>query len=190
MENNFWKYYCNLESDFLNTLRYVELSISNYNTYSIEYVKIILSVCSEVDVLSKVVCERLGHKVKTMDRYVGIFNHHFEFMHTYHLIINNNIRLIPWASIKTNESPEWWKKHNKIKHDRSVNFENANLGNCFNALSGLYVLNLYYSMLTYNQPPISFSEIFGKQNQPRTLINALYDYRIPQDFKLPLTSAQ
>lgn len=54
---NIWPFYLRLENDFLNTLNYVEFSEDNFSTYSIEYEKQLLSICSEVDVLCKLLCK-------------------------------------------------------------------------------------------------------------------------------------
>ena len=49
----FWSYYLNLEERFINTTKYVEVAKNNYSTYSIEYTSLLLSICSEIDVIFK-----------------------------------------------------------------------------------------------------------------------------------------
>ena len=46
-----WSYYLQLETDFLNTLNYVEFAEDNFGVYSKEYAIQLLSICSEIDVV-------------------------------------------------------------------------------------------------------------------------------------------
>jgi len=54
----YWDYYIELEDELLRTRRYVAFSESNFNTYSIEFLKLYEAACSEVDVLLKVLAKR------------------------------------------------------------------------------------------------------------------------------------
>ncbi len=55
---NYWNFYLRLEDDFFATLKYVEFDKKNYNTFSLEYLKLYLSVCSEIDVVGKVFAKK------------------------------------------------------------------------------------------------------------------------------------
>src|SRR5437870_5618451 len=57
----YWHHFLALESDFAATSRYVEFSRNNFATFSIEYVKLLLAIGSEVDVLCKLICEKLDN---------------------------------------------------------------------------------------------------------------------------------
>jgi hypothetical protein len=59
----YWQHFLALEADFTSTARYVEFSVSNFSTFSIEYAKLLLAIGSEVDVLCKVICERIDSSV-------------------------------------------------------------------------------------------------------------------------------
>ena len=53
--DEYWKYYISLEEQFMETRRYVEFDyINNGRTYSMEYLKLFQAVCSEIDVLGKI----------------------------------------------------------------------------------------------------------------------------------------
>ena len=52
-----WQYFIAIESDLERTGRYVEIAPANFKTYSIEFARILQSASSEVDVVSKLVCE-------------------------------------------------------------------------------------------------------------------------------------
>ena len=53
---NYWRYYLLLERRFQDCEQYVEISEENYKTYSMEFVNLILSIGSEVDVVLKEMC--------------------------------------------------------------------------------------------------------------------------------------
>ena len=44
-----WDYYLVLERELVNSFNYVELSNDNFSTYSVEFAKMLLSICSEFD---------------------------------------------------------------------------------------------------------------------------------------------
>ena len=54
---NFWEYYRELEDEFLLTRRYVDFSDENFNTFSVEYLKLYQAVCSEIDVIGKAMAQ-------------------------------------------------------------------------------------------------------------------------------------
>lgn len=55
----YWQHFLALEADFAGTSRFVEFAQQNFATFSIEYAKLLLAIGSEVDVLCKIVCERI-----------------------------------------------------------------------------------------------------------------------------------
>jgi len=71
--------------------------------------------------------------------------------------------LSPWKDWE-NSTPNWWEKHNDIKHNRTgklvngknkFNYQHANLYNVLNALAALYVLEKYfYKDLAERDAPI------------------------------------
>lgn len=54
---NCWRFYLMLEKRFLDTTQYVELHHENFSTFSLEYVNLLQSIGSELDVFMKVVCD-------------------------------------------------------------------------------------------------------------------------------------
>lgn len=46
-------YYLVLERDLVNSFYFVELSNDNFSTYSVEFAKMLLSICSEFDSVFK-----------------------------------------------------------------------------------------------------------------------------------------
>lgn len=50
---NYWDYYRELEYELLQTKRYVDFSQDNFTSYSIEFLKLYQTACSEIDVIGK-----------------------------------------------------------------------------------------------------------------------------------------
>ncbi len=146
--NQYWQYFLALEEDLIKFSRYVEFDTSNYETYSIELVRIYLSVCSEVDVVAKITARNLTN-LKSDKIGIGLYKK--TILNFYPNIVNLSIDIpryklvfTPWKEWESLESPLWWTKYNKVKHHRSDYFHEANLGNVLNAMAGLLVINLYY----------------------------------------------
>ncbi|MBM4764689.1 hypothetical protein [Bacillus sp. B15-48] len=168
--HSYWTYYLTLESDFISTLRYVELDEKNYSTFSVEYVKQYQAICSELDVLSKNLCSLLEPtgNFTTMPDYTEIILGSFPEIPNKQVKAKWKEVLSPWSDWKGNpeyQSPSWWSNYNKVKHNRSNKdtegnfyFEEANLGNVLNALAGLFVLEMY-----------SYKKISEEQNERFTI---------------------
>jgi hypothetical protein len=107
----------------------------------------------EVDGLMKKLCQliRPGSNPQSIKHYRDIIKVDLP-------IINEEIIKIPrfgmssipwlnWQSNDDNNSPEWWIANNNIKHNRTENFEQANLKNAFNCVGALLMITLYYYKL-------------------------------------------
>jgi len=55
-----WDYFFAIERELWETTRYVELSQQNYSTYSIEFAKILMTSCAEIDSVAKLICTYLA----------------------------------------------------------------------------------------------------------------------------------
>lgn len=165
-EQIYWKYYINLENDFLNTEKYVSIDKDNQKTFSIEYMKILQMVCAEIDMVSKNFCATIDqqHKGDTLPHYCKtITNQYSDFTSEQIRFILGNIDLCPWdgwvyhdvvdkngRQRVTGESPDWWKDHNNIKHKRTlstsgiVNYKKANQINVIHALAALFQMEMYF----------------------------------------------
>lgn len=171
----YWKQFLMIEKEFRKAMQYVSLSTDNANTYSDFFVKLILQIGSEIDVIAKALCEEItpGSNADTINKYghelLQIYPE-IEFV----TIKCNEITAVPWKDWSIG-SPTWWKVYNGIKHNRGnmetydgitkENFKFANLSNTINALSGLYLLEIYlYKHVTDANPhidtPIPGSRLF------------------------------
>jgi hypothetical protein len=146
--NNFWNYYLILERNFVDSLRYVELSSNNYDAYSIDFVSQLQGIGSEVDVLMKVVSGFPSTERKTITDYAT------SILGSNPGIINQEVRLISssaiikpfdgWTSTRAAQSLFWWEKYNSVKHSRVSNFRDANLKSVLYSLAALYILERWW----------------------------------------------
>jgi hypothetical protein len=160
-----WNYFLALESDVERLARFVEFTGSNFATYSIEMAHLFLAAASEVDVISKQLCS-LAEPASTatnIEQYRAVLRRKFPEMEASVVTVPRyGLELRPWDNWRQDETPDWWRAHNKVKHQRGEHFALANLQNVLNAMAGLFVLVLYYHRDTIEgrriePPPTLFS---------------------------------
>ncbi len=66
-EKSYWNYYLELEEQFLSTKRYVAFDKANFKTFSMEYLKLLEAVCSEIDVVGKEIAHQIDPTFKIND---------------------------------------------------------------------------------------------------------------------------
>ena len=145
--NKHWNYFISLERDFENLARYVEPTTQNFHTFSIEIARLLLAASSEVDVISKRICKTItgNNRASSIDKYREIIKPRFPFIEEVRIFIPRyGLELNPWHNWKTDDTPNWWIAHNKVKHQRDDHFQKANMENALNAVSGLFVFELIY----------------------------------------------
>lgn len=64
---NYWRYYRELEDEFILIRRYVDFQKDNFGTYSVELLKIYQAVCSEIDVIGKAMAIEVDSSFKPDD---------------------------------------------------------------------------------------------------------------------------
>lgn len=149
-----WDYYATLEADFVNTNRYVAVDAHNFKSYSNEFVRLLLAIGSEVDVVAKLMCQRIDptRRVGNIDDYRVVILPKFPglpdtqlFMPKYEFVCR------PWDDWGGGppENPRWWRAYNDVKHARNNHFVDAHLENVLEGLLGLYVM---------------VGHLYGKQN--------------------------
>ena len=74
---NYWNYYLELESELLQTKRYVEFDCENEKAFSIEFLKLFQAICSEIDVVGKYLASLINPNFK-IGAYVTIRHWWFE----------------------------------------------------------------------------------------------------------------
>ncbi len=155
--NTYWNYYKQMEQDFFSYSPYCEIDEHNGNAFSVRYLQLYLSICSEIDTICKRFCKLLDAGLQS-DR-CGIMDYIPILNRAYPTIAREKVELInykyhevqPWRSIESGEAPEWWRRYNAVKHHRDeiegdkVNYRYANQENVLNALCALYVLVEYWA---------------------------------------------
>ena len=137
-----------IEGDIKKLSRYIEFDESNFKVYSIELSRLLLTACSEVDVVMKELCKLIdpNSKAENINGYKRVIKEKLLY------IVNGGVNcplygltLFPWSKWKGEGNPEWWVSYNKVKHERNNNYRRANLKNVLNAVAGLFVVNIQYN---------------------------------------------
>lgn len=172
-ENKYWRYYLMLEKEFIDTLEYVELRERNYNTSSLKYCKMLLSIGSEVDNMFKV-CTGLTGYIKIEDYINPIISKYPLILIQKVYTLEFNIELIlfmGWNKARPSKSLLFWNSYNEVKHNRIDNFDKASLGVVINALAALFILEMYVLNQMYlddkelaNNYPTNESKLFILDN--------------------------
>ncbi|HEY9671284.1 MAG TPA: hypothetical protein V6D11_07565 [Waterburya sp.] len=142
----YWHYFLTIEEELVKFSRYIEFHEDNYKTYSIELARIQLSVGSEIDVVAKLLCQNLGcQKAKNICDYNKIILATYPNLPDFVVEIPRyRLEFTPCKDWKPANSPKWWTNYNKVKHQRSSHYQEANLENVLQAMAGLITINLYY----------------------------------------------
>lgn len=74
----YWEYYRELEDEFLATRRYVAFDVENYSTYSVEYLKLYLAVCGEIDTVGKDIAHAVNGDFEPDNKKNNIYKWWFE----------------------------------------------------------------------------------------------------------------
>lgn len=142
-----WNYFFTLDDDVARLSRYLELTQTNFASYSLELARILFAAASEVDVVSKRLCRKLDGNSKACN----ITAYRKEICPCYPQITDTRVEvprfgliLNPWEQWGKNENPLWWKAYNNVKHHRHTHFSEANLKHALNAVAGLFVLLLFF----------------------------------------------
>lgn len=155
-----WNYFLALETDVERMARFVEFSGNNFGTYSVEMAHLFLAASSEVDVVAKQICALVDAEANpgNIEEYRTILLRHLPKLESSPVTIPRyGLNLEPWSNWRSDETPYWWRDHNKVKHQRGEYFPLANLQNVLNAMGGLFLLVLHYYRLVIDgrriEPP-------------------------------------
>ena len=169
----YWQHFLALESDFAATARYVELSQQNFGTFSVEYAKLLLAIGSEVDVLCKLICERIDNAARrgNIDDYRTCITAHSQIASEEVHVRRYGLAFTPWAAWGAGMNPDWWRSYNNVKHRRDSHFHEANLENCSNAVAGLFVVVLYCHKAESSTESLEpYPVLLGRDREPGHLM--------------------
>lgn len=164
IERSYWEYYVALEQDMIQTRRFVDFGKDNFESYSLEYLKLYQAVCGEIDSFLKLLAKELNPEFVIKDS--SIQKSWYEVQEWYHSVPIKTVSfckefdLEPWSGYEVTRhydeknrlvycgtAPQWWRSYTDIKHKRAhlgdegkPNFVKANLKNLSNAYAALYIL--------------------------------------------------
>lgn len=141
-----WNYFLALDDDLVRLSRYIEISKDNFNSYSLEFARILFSASSEIDVVGKMICKKIteNNKVDNINEYrKNIVARHPEISITYARIPRYGLVMQPWDDWDKGINPQWWSAYNNVKHHRHSHFNEASLENALYSVAGLFVLLLF-----------------------------------------------
>ena len=145
---HYWNYAELINEELGKTAQYVEPDKENYNTYSLAYAKIILSACSEIEVVCKLLCQQIdpqkdyvsseilnksGSKlVKNMVNMEELSTVLLQrFPHIYQAkseVRQKQDMIYPFKYWQSGpDKLPWWEEHNLIKHYRHSHFTQDSL---------------------------------------------------------------
>ena len=151
------------ERELLDTNCYVTIDRKNFNTFSLKYRQLYLSICSSIDSLAEELCvmldcdnhvEKPEKRTNIISRYLKIEKEFCNNIKNYAVKITldgDDISVSPFIKFsEKSKRKDWWSYHNDDKHNSSaevsgtngnmLNYEFANLKNVLHALSAYYVL--------------------------------------------------
>ena len=153
--NPHWNYFLALESDVVRLARFIEFHEDNFETYSIELARLLMTAAAEVDVVAKLVCKRLNpdSPCRNISHYASIILAVEPQLASLTVVVPRfGLTLKPWISWRAHEPPLWWTATNQVKHHRDTGFNQASLGNTLNAVAGLFALIVFhYAVQTQRQ---------------------------------------
>ena len=137
-----------LEKKLINTFNYVELSTSNYSTFSNEYASLIQSIGAELDSFFKLYCSFNFNDRKTISHYANVILQNEPAIIDIELnVLSKQLSIKPfesWSISLPAKSLSWWQSYDNIKHSRTENFIDSSLKNALYILGALYILESKY----------------------------------------------
>jgi hypothetical protein len=156
----YWKYYKDLEGQFENYLEQIPYFIGNEKAYSFRLASLILSIGAHIDSAFKEIIkfsefqEKLpdiskNNRASIIDYYPIVLEYKLSKRKVMFKRLPEPEAVMPFQNfLKIDdkfETPSWWQAYNKIKHHFSDNFQQANLQNTRDALSGAFLLNAIHT---------------------------------------------
>ena len=168
-KNLYISYFIELKNEIIYLKKYIEFDKNNFKTFSFELLKLYQSICSEIDVIAKGICNYFGVKLnnESIKQWGFEIQKHYNNIQNYKVCIGE-LEFTPWKNWKyievlnkrnykvikldkKAETPEWWIFYNKVKHTRTslfkneYNYKKANLENILNSFSALFILEYLFT---------------------------------------------
>jgi len=142
-----WNYLLAIDDDLDRLSRYIEFHERNFECFSIEISRILLTSAAEIDVVCKQICKKHDPEssAKDMHQYREEIKPVYPEIPNFEVMIpRHGLKLKPWDNWnEINGVPLWWTAHNKVKHQRDSEYYQGNLKNSLNSVAGLFIMVLY-----------------------------------------------
>lgn len=150
---NYWRYYKELENELLSVRKYIEFHEDNFNTFSIELLKLYQAVCSEIDVIGNAIAHEIDDSFKPEDKKNNIYKWWYivqnepylnrdKAINDVEVALMDEVDIKPWAGFRVERyrdrkgsvryktadnkgSPIWWDSYNSVKHSRTFTAESG-----------------------------------------------------------------
>jgi hypothetical protein len=151
----FWDFFLKLEDEFLDIEKIIPIDDINNNVFSMSYMKLLFSICSEIDVVFKEFIEynswnNFSNTDGNFGKYRDVINQQMPKFSNEIVLFSKTKELKPFDNWTKNKRPIWWEDYNNIKHNRSLinngfeNYKKANQENILNAFGALYQVEMYF----------------------------------------------
>lgn len=154
-----WNYFLALERDLEAVSRYVEFCEPNFDVFSIELAHLLFAAASEVDVVAKLLCEKINPALPrgNINDYKAVLLAAIpDLPETEVFVSRYGLSFKPWLNWAEASNPIWWRSYNKVKHERDAHFHEATLKNALNALGALLIVTFHYYSRTLAMQPALF----------------------------------
>jgi hypothetical protein len=151
---NYWDYFLMLEDEFLAIEKVIPIDEINKDTYSLYYMNLYFSICSEIDVLFKIFIKYNEwynfNKDDNIQKYKEIINQKIPDFKNKIIIFSIDKEIKPFENWNNDGKLIWWDNYNDIKHNRTFksnnieNYKKANQENIINAFAALYQIEMYF----------------------------------------------
>lgn len=188
-----WETFERLEKRLEESLYYVPLDEQHVYNWSPFYREMLIQIGSEIDSFFRnmidsksldkfpdVTTLRGSKDELKISHYRKAFNPIFELSTVEIDVYSPNLHyaiIKPFEQFKYDKSPEWWQKHNDIKHNWASNYQQAHLRNVIEALSGLFELNILHkecqNYLVNNEVIRSTESDFFERENPENIKDIL-----------------
>ncbi|AZQ43791.1 hypothetical protein [Nonlabens ponticola] len=182
----YWDYFCALEYDLKIASRYIDFTEDNFSSYSIEFTRLLLSSCAEIDVILKHICKKLtsSSKADNIYKYQKDLIIKLPDLFTESVFIGSNLNPIkPYEGWSSSKAPNWWTIHNKVKYERNEFYYEANLKNVLESISALFIaVHYYYKIVLTNAMTQRRGKSFSWKDLTQVLNSNIQFVRFEADY--------
>lgn len=161
-----WNYFISIENEFIELEKIIPIDSVNKNTFSLNYLKLLFTICSEFDVLFKEVLKFNEYEGRPKDwsiiTYKDFINERCPNFLNEIILYKNDNECCPFEDWVNSNELNWWKVYNRCKHhrveeyDNLINYKWANQENVLLAFAALFQLEMYFFADITKSNPIDY----------------------------------